>query len=94
MNEMVEKVAKGLCRLRVENNEKYRHDTQKHSKEFIDRAIEAGYHNFLDEARAAIEAMKEPTEEMCDNAHLMESLAASTCKDVWEDMIEAALKDG
>jgi hypothetical protein len=45
----------------------------------------------MEEARAAIEAIREPTEDMADCAHLSESLASDTCKDVYRTMISVAL---
>ena len=44
-------------------------------------------------ARAAIEAMREPTEEMRNRAKGMSGLSTSSRIECWQDMIDAALKN-
>lgn len=57
------------------------------------RGAEQGemWKNFRASARAAIEAMREPTEAMIDAAY--EHALDENAKGVWQDMIDAALTD-
>ncbi len=53
------------------------------------------HHVYKKEARAAIEAMREPTQEMCDAAGDSYELGQSTsaCRTIWVVMIDEALED-
>lgn len=96
---MVERVARALC-------------TQHYEKRFapikgnphaphIMMNVEGNWHLFVDPARAAIEAMKEPTERMLD-AHweqtgesiLMRPRVHLRAQRMFEAMIQAALEEG
>lgn len=56
---------------------------------------EAGNQDFLNIARAAIEAMREPTPEMTRGRHAGgEAISDVEAECIWEDMIDAALSDG
>lgn len=80
MSEMVERVAKALCRqCGIEDG---------CSSEQADRAANSDmYLNFCAAARAAIEAMREPTEDML--WHLKE---CASLREEWYAMIDEALK--
>lgn len=56
MSEMVERVARALCLSKM-NGPSY-------PEGFRERRVEQNWHLFTDQARIAIEAMKEPTEAM------------------------------
>jgi hypothetical protein len=49
---------------------------------------EVDVHHYLDMARAAIEAMREPTEAMCEAADAVE---CNQPECIWQAMIDAAL---
>jgi hypothetical protein len=55
---MIEKVARALCKEFIKLN------SPNHSSNTIERAIENSWPCYIETAKAAIEAMKEPTEEM------------------------------
>jgi hypothetical protein len=75
MSEMVERVARAIAR--ANNGDDF------------DRVDEAVRELYRDEARAAIEAMREPSEEMLRPYRFGEARAA--VKSDWQTMIAAAL---
>lgn len=84
-NEMVERVVRALARVRDEIRDKQPADFPGHE---IDRML----------ARAAIEAMREPTEAMCKKAGNGYARGRGDWyvdgpADVWRAMIDAALND-
>lgn len=85
MSEMVEKVARALCRqYEIEDG---------FSPEQADRAAESGmWRNFRDAACAAIGAMREPTAAMTDAGYIYDHISSGDAKDCWQAMIDAALK--
>jgi len=83
---MIEKVARALCRQRIIVNVAL--DQIQASEEFINRAIGFGWKDFTLQAKASIEAMREPTEEMIANCSDLHSV-----KGTWVRMIDAALKE-
>lgn len=87
-NEMIERVAKALCKKRILRNAVIEKRTL--DDNFINLAIEVGYPNFMIDAKTAIEAMKEPTCEMLDAGAYDFDM---TLERQYKQMIEAALKD-
>jgi hypothetical protein len=67
MSEMVERVARAICAKMFENPEVY------WGLYPIPIAVEQGWGEFVGEARAALEAMREPTEAMSARAASIES---------------------
>lgn len=82
----IEEVAKALCK---------RHYTKRFGKSPSDAHVvmnvEANWRDFAEEAQVAIEAMREPNEDMLD---AMNEHAGSIAPEyAWADAIDAALKD-
>ena len=85
MSDMVERVARALCLSRKNvPNECYREGFK---EEFVNK----NWHLFVDDARAAINAMYEPTPNMVEEAACLDG--QSTAVAVWHAMIETALKE-
>lgn len=78
---MIEKVAAAI----QEASNKFRKENGP-AADYAKRAYEA-------EARAAIEAMCEPSEEMILNSDPPDMPAGGSVEDIWSDMIDAALKE-
>lgn len=79
-SEMIERVAKAI----------HSHDFPTYALKWEDTKQQI----YLDVARIAIEAMKEPTQAMLDAAEKSGSLEeGSSAYGCWQAMIEAALKD-
>lgn len=95
MSDMVERASRAMCRLYYT---KRRLDPV--SPKEIDRLVDEMWESWADEARAAIEAMREPTEEMCDagGAYLngFDALGGHTvayaARGTFEAMIDTALE--
>lgn len=83
MSEMIKKVAKAICREHIIN---VRYFDNK-SEEYLQKAVEDNYCDFLKIAMIAIEAMREPTDEMIEA--VKHDYGA---KGIYQDMIDAALK--
>lgn len=81
MSEMVERVARAICKARFSNGGNADDDGW-------DDAPEKFKDEYLAEARAVIEAMREPTNAMMLAAHQLEH---PVFDDIWETMIDAAL---
>lgn len=90
MSTMIERVARAIRR--------------KYNIEIFDRDEEDGWEYSLDQARAAIEAMREPTENMLDYGACYEDPQneykhnplydeGDLSRDVYKAMIDAALKE-
>lgn len=77
MMSMVERVARALRR-------------QWHVANF-DRPSEVGWEDEINAARAAIEAMREPTDAMLDMMNVYEP--GPVCASQWRDAIETALNE-
>jgi hypothetical protein len=67
MSEMIERVARAICAKMFENPKFYC------GLDPIPIAVERGWRDFVGEARAAIEAMREPTKAMSARADAIES---------------------
>jgi hypothetical protein len=82
---MVEQVARALCAAR------YNAPEGKHLPAFKQAQVEKHWQLFVDDARIAIEAMREPTDDMvrCRWGWVM-GLAQRDVLRVWQDMIDAA----
>lgn len=89
---MVERVARAICRSFTSSD--FEGDN-------IERIVEAEWQDWLSEARAAILAMREPTNEMVQAAIRADPLscdipdggAEDVYKPVWNAMIDTALKE-
>ena len=83
---MVEKVARTLAWL------DWIHDP--YMKDFPDIRIDTMYVDpkYFEEARAALEAMKEPTEEMISAGYTL-CVGQDNMNDIYQAMIEAALEE-
>lgn len=86
---MIERVARALCQ-------------QVHgfggSESEISSAVDRFWTNHVSDARAAIEAMREPNEAMIPAGNipmpaLGQGITFNSADKVWRDMIDAALKD-
>jgi len=80
MSEMVEHVARAMADKLSE--QQFGSTTPWHDPEFRQNAMEV--------ARAAIKAMREPTENMIRAGYLADTLAL---EDAWREMIDEALKE-
>lgn len=91
MSEMVERVARAICR---QANIDDGYDDGLVFKNSMDAGM---WKNHIDQARAAIEAMREPTREMgWAGLHTTDALdqeRTGVVSDVWQAMIAAALKN-
>ena len=84
---MIERVARAICRANC---------TPDMSAEDIDCQEENAWDMWVPEARAAIEAMREPTEEMlyCGDAQISDwDRTHEDVRAAWHAMIDAALKE-
>jgi hypothetical protein len=82
MSEMVERVARALCRSK----------SAAQPGGWIERHINENWPVFMDDARTAIEAMREPTEAMLTAAHVHGKNHAIEMRQAWRDMIDEVLK--
>lgn len=89
--DMVEKVARALC---------VKHYSERFQKPVTDDHVainvDANYRLFLDEARVAIEAMREPTDGMADQGDREcgeYGCSEMRMKYIWRSMIDAALAE-
>lgn len=85
---MVERVARAICQSFI---------TSDHQGDDIARVVETLWDEWIDEARAAIAAMREPTEAMTDCSVITPDgfqPYPNTCETVWIAMIDAALSVG
>lgn len=87
---MIEKVARAMCRRQINKNESLW--KQNRTEEFKQSAEDYAWKNYIDEACAAIEAMREPTEEMIN---ILDGSIGSSgeAKLAYHAMIDAALKE-
>jgi hypothetical protein len=85
MSEKIEQVARALCR------SKRNAPPDQYPAGWIDRHVNDNWGLFVDDARCAIEAMREPTEAMtkAGNKHTDWADGADAA---WESMIDEALK--
>ena len=94
MSEMVERVARAICRSNC---------SPRMSRDHIECQVENAWDMWIPEARAAIEAMREPTIKMASQG-LKEWQCATDTGDldtdahdmelIWKAMIQASLGDG
>jgi hypothetical protein len=92
MSEKVESVARALCARHSDNEtdaDQWVIDLDNHPVRY--------WTNWKEDARAAIEAMREPTIEMADAPNIHANLIPQTSPPMWarawQIMIDAALKD-
>lgn len=94
MSEMIKKVAKAICREHIIN---VRYFDNK-SEEYLQKAVEDNYCDFLKIAMIAIEAMREPTDSQRNEYYKIKieagNLPINSCfmDAEWERMIDAVLK--
>lgn len=88
MGEMVERVAKRMCR-RFNTDGILPSGTSDNLSRWVDDQVEAEWQDWVDDARAAIAEMREPTEAMYVAGGMVEGEAP----DIWQAMIDEALKD-
>jgi hypothetical protein len=86
MSEMIERVARAIWERRRGAAAIAGIDLE----EWGDGGIPRANHIF-EEARAAIEAMREPTDVMCDGAVGWHCRSSSDARNTWEEMIDEAL---
>lgn len=89
---MIEKVARGIA---TKHYEKRFHPSK---IEQIKANVDANWNIFIEEAKAAIAAMREPTEEMIESCMLTggekyNGPSKRILKEMWQIQIEAALKE-
>lgn len=92
MSEMVERVARVLCAAdRLDPDEDWRVS----GGIMLTVAIECGkaqrWRTYAPKARAAIEAMREPTQAMTDAGIVSNQRILHNCVGIWQEMISAAL---
>lgn len=95
MSEMLEKVARAICR------PVYEMSMRGQTPGVIDKYIEINWPNHLDQARAAVEALREPSEGMVEagsfavEADVITTFQAiRSAKDAFTAMIDHILKEG
>lgn len=79
MNEMIERVARAICKADGQDPD--------HEGELTDEGT-FQWQSYVTDARAAIEAMREPTKAMIAACYPDEDAGL-----IWRDMIDAALKE-
>lgn len=85
MSEMVERVSRALCRLAFRSGDIPPHD--------VERQVDLNWHLFPEHARAALEAMREPTEDMFRGTmDLISGQKPFSPIEYWHAMIDEALK--
>ena len=95
---MIDKVARALCELHIRRVR--RHDTApERLEEMLPAAVDHNWREHVDEARAALQALMEPTpgmiEASCHDAVWDDAdnrLSADISKCVWQAMIRSAME--
>lgn len=94
---IVEVMARGLCRLRIQSNLRY--DTKVRGAAWLQQAEDAGWHAFVEEASAALTALeasgmavvpREPTPEMYRAGSERLQMVLTSADGVWGAMLSAA----
>jgi hypothetical protein len=94
MTEMVEKVARALCRLDIQIKRQWDTDPEKLSK-MLPGAIDMHWPQYVDEARVAIAAMREYTVDMWSAGNRVfddHCITPRIIAPVYEAMIDQALR--
>lgn len=86
MSEMIERVAKAICKRR--NTKQCASICFSHSS--LNESCPEVLTVWKEDAKAAIQAMREPTEEMIDATN---KVADGEITETWQTMIDAALKE-
>jgi len=89
MTEMIERVALAMWRQREATFPKF---TQRMTPDNIDRSSGA-WAAMLLQARAAIEAMREPTDAMTQAPTFNDMFGPCEAKECWQDMVDEALRE-
>lgn len=90
MTDMIERVARALCRCRVSQSDYVLGWAS------VEQEVHYCWNEWTEEARAAIEAMREPTEDMLytGNAQIPDwDRQIEDVRNTWHAMIDAALKE-
>lgn len=82
MSEMVERVARAIALAQLDND----------TRAVVDPNTWPVAESYCDMARAAIEAMREPTVQMCRDA-AWDDWGPDECRLCWRSMIDAALSE-
>lgn len=95
MSEMVERVARRICRAAIMGVRTIEGEPNLAESGMLDRLVEDKWEAYAPIARAAIEAMREPTNEMIAAGYDEEKVGYGPdgvpAELVWEAMIDAAL---
>lgn len=92
MSEMVERVARALYEADASNSS-VRWESWPENKDRARKGLRIKCGKYRDRARAAIEAMREPTSEMIDAAWNEAETQTEQAQEVWCAMINAALTE-
>lgn len=84
MSEMVERVARAICRSNC---------SPRMSRDHIECQVENAWDMWIPEARAAIEAMRSQTLVYLDNGKVVHEMRGAP-DDIWKTLLDAALGDG
>ena len=95
MSEMLEKVARAILLARIEKTPATYGFTRSadFTVEAVARVVERDWHVFLPEARAAVEALREPSEGMVETADMDDRLVRSDYRRAFTAMIDHVLKE-
>lgn len=86
---MIERVARAIIRARVLNHYRVWKPAKPPTEELIAKNVEAHWHIAVDDARAAMSAMSDPTPEMIDAIDITKGGVTG----VYQAMIDAALAE-
>ncbi len=84
---MIERVARAICRANCGPR------MQRDEPDRVECQVENGWSLWEDEARAAIEAMREPTERICKLTAADHDMAVAEVAVVWDAMVANALRE-
>lgn len=93
MSEMVERVARGLAEVAAKRFQERGPST--FAEAFpggVPEYVEWRHHLYVDDARAAIAAMREPTEGMCEAGDNAVNCSVTEASSYWRAMIDAATR--